>query len=446
MTDYRTIADAIASDISSGALKIGDRLPPQREFAYQRGIAVSTASRVYSELVRRGLVSGEVGRGTFVSGPPQPLGVPLYEMNQDRIDLELNYSVLPEVAAMVAPAMEALLDPQVLAGALLPSVIGGSEAIRADSAAVMAYDGWTPDPASIAISGNGRQAIAAALSALVPAGERVGIERMTYPVAKVKMARLGLRSVPLAIDEHGVIPEAIEEAQRAGPLKAVYLQPTLHNPLGLTMPEKRRAEIAAVLERHGIFAIEDRIYAFLHESAPAPLATHAPDNTIVVDSLSKRVAPGLTLGFLSTPPALRNAVDLALRSGGWRPQTYGILAAGRIMASGLVERLVEMRRRDAAARQALARERLAGFDLRGDPRAYHIWLELPEGWRADTFVAAASRRGVAVMPAASFAVGPGHAPNAVRLALASPPMEVLAQAFDILATVARSEPDENIVE
>ncbi len=66
MEDFRAIAQRIADDIRSGALQAGDRLPPQRVFAYNRGIAASTAGRVYAELRRRGLVSGEIGRGTFV--------------------------------------------------------------------------------------------------------------------------------------------------------------------------------------------------------------------------------------------------------------------------------------------------------------------------------------------------------------------------------------------
>ena len=66
MTDHRPLVDALARDIAAGRLRAGERLPPQREFADQKGIAVSTASRVYAELVRRGLVIGEVGRGTFV--------------------------------------------------------------------------------------------------------------------------------------------------------------------------------------------------------------------------------------------------------------------------------------------------------------------------------------------------------------------------------------------
>ncbi len=70
MRDYRTVADEVAAEIERGVLEPGRRLPPQREFAHQRGIAASTASCVYAELTRRGLVIGEVGRGTFVLNAP----------------------------------------------------------------------------------------------------------------------------------------------------------------------------------------------------------------------------------------------------------------------------------------------------------------------------------------------------------------------------------------
>ena len=82
-SEYLKLADTIAAEIADGRLKPGDRLPPQRDFAYERKIAVSTASRVYAELLRRGLVVGEVGRGTFISGdakrggtlPSEPRGI-----------------------------------------------------------------------------------------------------------------------------------------------------------------------------------------------------------------------------------------------------------------------------------------------------------------------------------------------------------------------------------
>src|ERR671937_2158955 len=103
--EYVKLADAIAADIPNGALRPGDRLPPQRNFAYERKIAVSTASRVYAELLRRGLVVGEVGRGTFISGdggrgatlPSEPRGI--------RIDFEFNYPMLPDQTALIAKSL-----------------------------------------------------------------------------------------------------------------------------------------------------------------------------------------------------------------------------------------------------------------------------------------------------------------------------------------------------
>src|SRR5689334_19291853 len=112
--DYVKLADAIAEEIGSGRLKPGDRLPPQRSFAYERGIAVSTASRVYSELLRRGLVIGEVGRGTFVAGDGRPATALPNEPQDARIDLEFNYPLLPGQSAMIARSLQALQRPEIL--------------------------------------------------------------------------------------------------------------------------------------------------------------------------------------------------------------------------------------------------------------------------------------------------------------------------------------------
>src|SRR4249920_432441 len=99
---YAQLADSIAADIAAGRLKPGDRLPPQRSFAYERKIAVSTASRVYTELLRRGLVVGEVGRGTFISGQARRGFTALTESRGARIDLEVNYPLLPTQSALIA--------------------------------------------------------------------------------------------------------------------------------------------------------------------------------------------------------------------------------------------------------------------------------------------------------------------------------------------------------
>jgi DNA-binding transcriptional MocR family regulator len=446
--DYQSVADAVAADIRTGVLRPGDRLPPQREFARQHGIANSTATRVYGELARRGLTVGEVGRGTFVRAvrAASAAAVPaLTEPAVGRIDLELNHPVVPEQSALLAEGLGALLRPDALGHALRPVGVSGLPAVQESAAGILARGGWRPDPARILFAGNGRQAISAVVTALVPPGARLGVEELTYPVVRAVAARAGITLVPLAMDGAGLVPEAVEEAHAATPLHAVYVQPRLHNPLSLTMPAQRVERLAEVLTRLGIPAIEDAVWAFLRDELP-PLAAHAPERTVLIDSLSKRVAPGLTLGFAVAPAALAGGIAATLRSGGWTPMRFALEAAHRWQQDGAVKKLVEAKQREAAVRQEIAARHLAGFAVRSDPRSYHCWWQLPRPWRADTFVAAAARHGIGVVPAAAFTVGGNHAPNAIRLGLASPPPDVLSQALGTLAGLARSAPEDLVTD
>ena len=439
--DYRLIADILAEDIAAGRLRAGEQLPPQRRFARRHGIAASTAARVYGELVRRGLAVGEVGRGTFVRAAAPATEPALAEPASARVDLELNFPVLPDQAELLSTSLARLLRPDVLSDALRPVTVDGTPRARATAARLLTRTGWLPDADRILFAGNGRQAIAAAIAALVPVGGRLGVEAMTYPVVKAVAARLGVTLVPLEMDEDGLLPSAVREA----PVRAVYVQPTLHNPLGITMPDGRRAELAEVLADRELPAIEDGIYTFLRDDLP-PLAAHAPGHVVLVDSMSKRIAPGLTLGYLVPPAATADAVAGAIRSGGWAATGFALEVATQCTADGTAERIATAKRADAAARQCLVADRLAGFTVRADPGAFHCWWELPEPWRAEMFVAAAARHGTAVTPAAAFAVGHGRAPNAVRLALSAPPPDVLASTLDTLAKLARTRPEDSTVD
>ncbi|WP_199430587.1 aminotransferase-like domain-containing protein [Qaidamihabitans albus] len=440
MDDYRAIADRVAADIAAGRLAAGDRLPPQRRFARRHGIASSTAARVYGELTRRGLVVGEVGRGTYVRAAQPPPDLALAEPAPAGVDLELNFPVLPGQPELLARVLDGLARPDALGAALRPAGVAGTPRSRAAAAGLLARAGWTPDEERVLFAGNGRQAIAAAIAALVPAGGRLGVEALTYPVVKGIAARLGVTLVPLATDDEGLVPDALVAAHRAGPLRAVYLQPTLHNPLGVTMPPGRRAAVAATLRELDVPAVEDTIYAFLREEPP--LAAYAPERTVLVDSLSKRLAPGLSVGFAVAPAGGVDRLAAALRSGGWAAPGFALEAATRWIGDGTAAAVQRAKLGDAAARQEIVRDRLGGFTVRADPGAYHCWWELPPPWRAETFVAAAARRGIAVTPAGAFAVGSGRAPSAVRLALSAPPAATLAAALDVLARLARAAPDD----
>ncbi|RSN69875.1 aminotransferase-like domain-containing protein [Actinomadura sp. WAC 06369] len=446
MDDYRRVADTVAADIAAGRLRPGDRLPPQRAFARERGIAPSTASRVYRELALRGLVVGEVGRGTFVRAarpaPAPALGEPVAAP----VDLEVGHPVAPGQGALLAPGLA-----RAAGAALVPARVAGTPDVREAAAALLAVPGWTPAPDDVLFAAGGRQAIAGAVAALVPPGGRLAVEELTYPVVRATAARLGVALVPVPADGHGLRPDALADAHRRTPFAAVFLQPTLHNPTGTTMPARRRAEIADVLERTGVHAVEDRVWSFLAEDGPPPLAAFAPARTIAVDGLAKRLAPGLGVGFAVAPPELRGRVAGALRSGAWGPAGFALAAAAAWIADGTAAAVARAKRADAAERQRTAAARLAAGragngTVRADPRSYFCWWELPAPWRAETFVAAAGRRGIAVTPGAAFAAGAGAAPRAVRLMLASPPPDGLERALGVLADIAAGSPDDSPVD
>jgi DNA-binding transcriptional MocR family regulator len=233
------------------------------------------------------------------------------------------------------------------------------------------------------------------------------------------------------MDEHGVRPDAVQKAHREAHLSALYIQPTVQNPLGMTMPASRRDELMRVVEKLDLTIIEDMVYGFLDDEAP--LAALAPDRCVVLDSLSKKVAPGLALGFIVAPQRLRESIMASVRSGGWTASGYAFAAAQRMMADGTASELVRLKRIDAQRRQRVAAERLAGFEMQANPKSYHLWLTLPHHWRSQTFVAAAARRDIALTPSSTFAVSPGHAPNAIRLALAAPLIDQLDAALRTLA-------------
>lgn len=439
MTDYRSISEGIAAEIASGQLPAGTRLPPQRQFAFERGIAVSTASRVYAELTRRGLVTGEVGRGTFIRAPRASVPDSLPGDAPGPINLEHVFSVLPQQAADLAASLGTFFRPAALQGAFPPVRPAGSAEGRALAAKFFTRGGWEAGADQVLFTGAGRQGIAAAMAALARPGDRIGVEALTYPVIKGLAARLGITLVPLTVDADGVRPDAIAAAHQAAPLCAVYLQTVLQSPLGHTMGAERRRAIARLLERHDIIAIEDAVYGFLCDEEP--LAALAPDRVILVDSLSKRIAPGLTLGFVAAPPTLVERLARTIRNGAWTAGGLPLAMALHVIGDGLAERLGAAKRIDAAARHSLAGEMLDGLDLQGDPRAYHLWLGLPDPWTPERFAMAAARNSVAVSPASAFAVGPDPAPNGVRLALGSPSMERLTVALETLGRLVRDGDD-----
>lgn len=434
------LVDDLAAAIARGDWRAGDRLPPHRTLAVARGLAASTVSLAYQALADRGLVVGEIGRGTFVRAAAPEVRGTLAEPSGTWVDLALNVPVPAGLAGLLAPALAALTRrPAALEQALRPVAVTGTPDAQRVAAALLSGGGWTVDPTQMLFTGSGKQALAGAVTALVPRGGRLGCDALTYPVLKAIALGGGIELVPLDMDAEGTRPAAIVAAHARRPLHALYLQPVLHNPVGVTMSAGRRRAIATLLRRLDLPAIEDAVYAFLAPEVPR-LAREAPERVVVVDSFAKRIAPGLSVGLIVAPPRLVAPLSAAIRAAAGGPGGLALDVCIRWAADGVAAAVAAAKRRDAADRQRVLTRALRGLTVERDPRSYHAWLALPPGWRAEAFEASARRHGIAVVAASAFAVQPGHAPNAVRLALASPTRPALREALDALARLARRPP------
>jgi DNA-binding transcriptional MocR family regulator len=273
-------------------------------------------------------------------------------------------------------------------------------------------------------------------------GDVVLSEQLTFYGLKSLGTHLSLRLHGVEIDEHGLVPAALDAACRQMAPKAIYCMPTLQNPTTASMPEARRREIAAICMRHGVTIVEDDIYGFLVEGAPPALSSFAPDHSILLTSLSKCVAPGMRIGYLRANESLMERIAAALRATTWMATPLLGEIAARLIRSGTAARMAAQMREEAKARQLIVRRVLPETEYDSHEASFHIWLKLPEPWRREEFAQQVRRRGVGLAPADAFAIGRSPVPHAVRIGLsAARDRAQLERALTIVGEVLRDTPN-----
>lgn len=440
---YRAIAQALAQDIADGRIAPGTRLPTQRELADELGVTVGTITRAYAEAARRGLISGEVGRGTFTRAPSAGR-LPSFAQQAGVIDLSVNVPPPPfglDEEALLRNSLRALADRGDLATLLSYPLEGGSPRHRDAGAQFMRRGGLRASAERTLVSSGSQHAMTAVFSALARPGDVVLTEQLTYPGMKALASLLHLRLQGLPMDEHGITPEAFEAACHNG-AKFLYCVPTLQNPTTATMPESRRAQIAQIAAEHQLLIVEDDVYGLLLPEPMRPLASFAPETSIYLTGAAKVMAAGLRVGFMLAPRAMVGTLAAAIRTTTWMAAPMMVEIAASWIEQGVADTLLQGRKQEAMARQALARRHLGRHISIECPHAFHQWLHLPGAWQSDAFAEAARRHGAAVAPRSQFLVGGGSSGHdAIRVSLgAAATRAELERGCEILADLLAQSP------
>ena len=441
---YRALTDAIADAIADGTLAAETKLPPQRELAYALNLSVGTVTRAYKDAERRELVTGEVGRGTYVRSVgakrvAETLWAPARE-SDGPIGLIMNLPPAGIAASALAETFRDLGRTNDLGPLLDHQSNGRIEAHLQSAASWLGRLGLDTTGEEIVLTNGAQHGILMALMATAHPGDTVLAEKLTYPPLKQMAHHFGLRLHGLDMDAAGIVPDALEAACRKTKAKVLYCMPTLQSPTGATMTERRRREIATITRKHDLTVIEDDVFGFLPEDRPPPLATFAPERTLFVTSVSKSLAPGLRIGIVRAPEnhraALRNAVQMSC----WMPSPITAEITHRWIEDGTADKLNNWLRREMAARCRLAHDILgkAANGLKG--LSYHLWVDLPESWTEEAFRAAAEQHDVKVAAGEIFLLKPGPAPRSLRLALGyETSRERLAKGLAVVADLLLSD-------
>ncbi len=439
---YLAIALAIEDDVREGRLTPGDRLPPQRELADRLGVTVGTVTRGYAEAEKRGLVRGEVGRGTFVASDVASRDFLFIheDTDADFVDLSLVYPLYsddPDLRTALRrmsarTSLERLLQYQFGKGMVKHREAGTRWVERA---------GLKPSIEDILICSGEQHALTVLLMALFKPGDKLLVEELTYPGIKQLAALLQIRLEPVAMDDYGILPEILEVACTRDGVKGLYTIPSVQNPTTVTIPESRRHEIAAVCRKHDVWILEDDCYLMTLENPPLPLFAYAPEITFFISTLSKTLAAGLRTAFLIAPKEYVKRLESAITHTIWMASPILAELATMWIEDGTAEMVMKKKQAEARVRNGIAESCLTGMKYRAKATGYFIWLELPEPWTASALEREALTRKIGLVTAEQFLVGNAPVPRATRLSLTGPrTREALSRGLTAIADILSGSP------
>jgi 2-aminoadipate transaminase len=316
-------------------------------------------------------------------------------------------------ATGIAAAYQAVLT-ETPARALQYATTEGEPVLRAALATRTSARGLPTDSDDILVTTGSQQALSLLATALLEPGDVVLVESPCYLAALQVFAFAGARVVAVPGDGDGVDPEALEELVVRERPKLLYTVPTFQNPTGRTMPAERRAAVADIAVRRGLWIVEDDPYGELRfEGERLPwIASYegAAERTVLLGSFSKVMAPGMRLGWLRATGELLRACVVAKQAADLHTPTVNQLAAARYLADNDLDAHVTRvagvyRERRDAMLAGLADALPAGSAWDRPEGGMFLWARLPRSYDTTALLPEVVRHDVAYVPGAPFYAG-----------------------------------------
>ena len=457
---YRQLYLKIKQLIDTNRLVKGDRLPATRELAGQLGLNRTTVSAAYELLESEGLISGHVGRGSFVAGTPAK-----------RTQLNWDGLLPPAASSPAAPAStplasfsssrpSELLFPLEEFRSSCEEVIQGSEAqtvlqlgspsgyapLRRYLLETSRAEGLLRDTDDLLITSGCQQTVDLLQRTLARNGETILLEDPVYLGVRHAFERGGARLIGVPVTDNGIDLEALERILAREQPRLLVVTPNFQNPTGATIPLAARRALLRITQAAGVIVVENDIYgALTYEGEPIGPLKRLDDtgDTVLLRSFSKLAFPGLRVGWVIGPRALIEKLTEAKQWSDLHTDQLSQAVLLRFAESGRLEqhrrRMLEAGRERLHAALSACEKYLPREASFTRPRGgMSLWVRLPAPLDASELLPRAEREGVPYLPGKYFAVSHPE-PNSLRLSFAGMAPDQIRSGIAILGRIFQNE-------
>ena len=327
----------------------------------------------------------------------------------------------------------------------------GDIRLREQIQEIMALEGIQGSVENLMITTGSQHALELLADLFLDQGDAVLVEAPSYVGAVGIFRHKEAHIEHVFTDEDGISPEALAEAadrliEQGRKVKLLYLVPNFANPSGVTLTAERRAQVLQVCRERGILIIEDNPYGLLYFDQKPPEALRAMDSEGVVylGSFSKILSPGLRVGYVLAPPAIREKLILANESAILSPATFAQMMVSEYLSLSDWQGQIDTYRKLYATKRDAALEALAQYLPRVQTTrpqgGFFLWLTLPEGLNSKEMLPLAVEELVAYTPGTAF-YGDGRGANNIRICFSHPTAENVKVGIKRLSNVVNPQLD-----
>jgi 2-aminoadipate transaminase len=457
---YRQLYEQIAEQIRSGRLSSGAKLPPTRELAGLLGLNRTTVSAAYERLETEGLISGQVGRGSFVAASPENRnrGVDwsaLLERNEAPVaspasagGREVIRFVMSSPSHALFPlddfraACAAVLARKDLADILQLGSPSGYEPLRRHLLEGARQQGLAAPGDDLLVTNGCQQALDLIGRVLLRPGDAVAVEDPIYAGLKNLLAGMGARLLGVPVGEDGMDVALLERVFERERPRFLVVTSNFQNPTGATLPLGTRRALLEAAHTASVPVIENDAYGELRyhgEPLPPLKQLDRRGGTVLLRSFSKVSFPGLRVGWALGPKPLIERLRHAKEASDLHTDQLSQAVLLEFAESGRLEahraRVLEAGAERLAATLAACRNYLPPGSRWTQPEGgMNIWVRLPQPLDAGELLPRAQKEGVAFLPGRYFEVS-RHEPGALRLSFAGLPPDQIRKGLEILGRV-----------